>query len=422
MASNGHDTTMDGLIRRGLSKVSAPGGTCPRPEMLAAYYERSLDSAETDRFETHLSRCASCREQLALIVRAEEQPQPLSSYSACWRDWRLLASAAAALLVLTVWGVRRPEFPRANSRNADQPLVAMSRPTQEPAPQIGQPQPPPQTPPAAPETKLIAPLALDRTEPKAQSKQKTETPQIAKELQAPLSDKQLSNLPVNGRNFESLQQLRAGNERSATAELKKESRSEPAPPAAAPSPAAPTPMSTLAAPSGASAATQSATVNSNELADDKSKAADSLRAKEDAPGRIQAFGAVIGGTLNQAAGQRSTSTIIQTPDPKVLWRIAGGNFVERTEDGGATWHGQVADPDAELSYGSAPTTKICWLVGKSGMILLTKDTTHWKKISPPVPADFVSIEAKNGSSATVTAADGQKFSTDNEGKKWVPAK
>lgn len=422
MASNGHDTTMDGLIRRSLSKNAAPGETCPGPEMLAAYYERSLDSGETHRFDTHLSRCARCRKQFTLMVRAEEQPQRLSSHSTWWLDWRVLASAAAALLVLTVWGVRRPKFQPASSRNADQPLVAMSRPAQAPAPQVAQPQPPPQTPPTAPETKLIAPLALDRSALKAQSQQQTETPPIAKELQAPLSDRQLSDRPVNGRNFERLQQLRPGNERSATAELKKESRNEAAPRAPASPPAAPSRLSTLPAPSGATATTQSVTVTSNEFADDKSKTSDSLHAKEEAPGRIQSFGAAIGGTLDQVAGQRASSTIIQTPDPKVLWRIAGGNFVERTEDGGATWHGQVADSDAQLTYGSAPTTKICWLVGRSGMILLTKDTTHWKKIAPPVPADFVSIEAKNGSSATVTAVDGQKFSTDNEGKKWVPAK
>jgi hypothetical protein len=139
------------------------------------------------------------------------------------------------------------------------------------------------------------------------------------------------------------------------------------------------------------------------------------------PPRTKSFGPAGGGGLAQLAEQRSAATIIQTPDPKVLWRIAGGNFVERTENGGATWRGQVAYPDAQLTVGAAPTTKVCWLAGKSGIILVTKDTTHWKKIPPPVPADFVAVEAKNASSATVTAPDGQKFSTADGGKKWVPA-
>jgi photosystem II stability/assembly factor-like uncharacterized protein len=130
----------------------------------------------------------------------------------------------------------------------------------------------------------------------------------------------------------------------------------------------------------------------------------------------------VAGAVAQAPVQHSGSTIIPTPDPKIMWRVAGGNFVERTENGGSSWEGQAADPDAQLTAGSAPSNKTCWLVGKAGMILVTKDAQHWKKLPPPIPADFVAVDAKNNSSATVTAADGQKFSTENEGKKWVPVK
>jgi photosystem II stability/assembly factor-like uncharacterized protein len=123
----------------------------------------------------------------------------------------------------------------------------------------------------------------------------------------------------------------------------------------------------------------------------------------------------------QSAEQRSAQTIIPTPNPKVLWRIAGGGFIERSQDGGATWHGQLPESNAHFTAGAAPATKVLWLVGENGMILLTKDASHWKKISPPIPADFVSVEASSATSATVTAADRQKFSTSDSGKKWVPA-
>ena len=415
---------MGGLIGRSLSETAPPGEVCPTPEVFAAYYEHSLDSTEIAQFETHLSRCAGCREQLAIMVRAEEKPQPLSPQHAWWRDWRLLAPAAATLLILVLWGFRRPLWAPAISRDASQPLVVMSQPPQAPALEVPQPHPSPQTPPTArPETNLIAPQAADRViAPKEQSQQRTAAPENDKQLQPPVLDKQLSNLPVNGRELESVPQPKSSNDANIPADLKKGSPSEAAPPAAGASVGALSFPPALTAPTAANPATRSATAPANQFPDDKSKAADSSRAKQGAPRRMQALGPAAGSTVAQLAGQRSGSTIIQTPDPKVLWRIATGNFIERTEDGGATWHGQVADPDAELSSGSAPGLKVCWLVGRSGMILLTKDTTHWKKIPPPVPADFVAIEAKSGRSATVTAADGQKFSTDNEGKKWVPAK
>jgi photosystem II stability/assembly factor-like uncharacterized protein len=126
-------------------------------------------------------------------------------------------------------------------------------------------------------------------------------------------------------------------------------------------------------------------------------------------------------SIMQSRELRSAQTIIRTPDPKVLWRIAGGGFVERSVNGGATWHGQNPQSDAHFTAGAAPTTKALWLVGGNGMIMLTKDTSHWKKIPPPIPADFVSVDAKSASSATVTTTDCQRFSTTTSGKKWVPA-
>ena len=152
-------------------------------------------------------------------------------------------------------------------------------------------------------------------------------------------------------------------------------------------------------------------------------AAISPQAKEPQPATLSgATGAVSAGAFAQSAQQRSAETIIRTPDPKVLWRIAGGGFIERSENGGASWHGQLPEPNAQFSAGAAPTAKALWLVGENGMILLTKDASNWKMIPPPIPADFVSVDAKSGSSATVTAADGQKFSTSNSGKRWMPAR
>ncbi len=415
MAANGRDTTMDWLTRRSLASTPGSGQTCPGPEILAAYYGRSLDPSETVGYEAHFSQCAHCREQLAMMVRAEEQPQSGAHRSWLW-NWRLLASAAVALLVLTVWGMRRPGSRRVSSTANSPPLVAMSQQV----PALQSTTPPGQVPkvtPAAQYGALVAPKDLDRATTKAQPA----TPEglagsAQDEIQAP---------PPNGRHYEnSLKrepELKAADQPRRIIEARKEDAKSAR--AAASSPVNPSPMSAQTPPGTAAGATLGAASGASDANEAPTAAALGPKQQESAPApRAKVFGAASSGALAQLAERRSASTIIQTPDPKVMWRVAGGNFVERTEDGGASWRGQVADSDALLTSGSAPTTKVCWLVGKAGMILVAKDSTHWKKIPPPVPADFVSIEAKNGSSATVVAADGQKFSTDNEGKKWVPVR
>jgi photosystem II stability/assembly factor-like uncharacterized protein len=122
----------------------------------------------------------------------------------------------------------------------------------------------------------------------------------------------------------------------------------------------------------------------------------------------------------QILAERSVATVIDTPIPAIKWRITAAGFVERSEDGGATWKGQEPDSEAHLVAGSAPTDKVCWLVGGEGIILVTKDATNWKKIPPPVAADLTAVSAKSASTATITTADGRRFSTHNEGKKWKP--
>jgi hypothetical protein len=124
--------------------------------------------------------------------------------------------------------------------------------------------------------------------------------------------------------------------------------------------------------------------------------------------------------LAEAAVERSTQVLVRTPNPELLWRLAGGGLIERSENGGASWHEQLPAVNAHLVAGAAPGEKVCWLVGRDGLILLTKDARNWQKIPPPIPADFTAVTAKDGSSATVTATDGQRFTTGDGGKKWTP--
>jgi hypothetical protein len=142
--------------------------------------------------------------------------------------------------------------------------------------------------------------------------------------------------------------------------------------------------------------------------------------KEGSQAEVSAYLANRDDASLQVLEERSMDKVIDTPIPSVKWRITAAGFVERSEDGGKTWIGQEPDPAAHLIAGSAPTDKVCWLVGKEGIVLVTKDAMNWKKVPPPVEEDITSVSAKSAAAATVTTSDGRRFTTKNEGKKWKP--
>ena len=109
---------------------------------------------------------------------------------------------------------------------------------------------------------------------------------------------------------------------------------------------------------------------------------------------------------------------VPTPDASVRYRVVNGGFVSRTTDGGATWNGQLVSANAKLVAGSAPSAKVCWVVGNKGTIYRTTDGASWRKIPAPAQADLTAVAAKDASSATVTLTDGDKFTTSNGGKTW----
>jgi outer membrane biosynthesis protein TonB len=109
---------------------------------------------------------------------------------------------------------------------------------------------------------------------------------------------------------------------------------------------------------------------------------------------------------------------IQTPDPKILWMITGADAIEKSGDGGATWKLEYLETHARIIAGSAPSVKICWLVGEGGAILRTTNGAHWKPIKPPEETVFVRVEATDALTATLTTLDGRRFSTSDGGKSW----
>jgi hypothetical protein len=405
MTADNRDRAMAGILRQSLGSTRSQKD-CLDAETIAAYYEHSLDAPLISKCEEHLVQCERCREQIAMMVRAEGTVPVRAEAKSSWIwDWRFLAPAVAALLLLTLWGVRHSTL-TLRSPKAPEPLVAMSKP-QETSPQV--------------RTSPRLPVAASNSEPTPLKKlyRLSPTPQ-APQFEA--SDAQSSQ------NLKEPSTAAAG-ERHSDASLK-----EPAATSASDTPSAEKSLSSgteVSSPTAALQAPSAPPISGN-------AAVSGLANGPDAQGKEGAGNELSTARQAQSAGrtslyaarnqaptvrteERSAETTIATPDPKVLWRIAGGGFVERSEDMGATWKGQLPLPNAQLTAGSAPTAKTCWLVGEGGTILLTKDGSHWSKIPPPVPANFVSVNSKSASSATITASDGQKFSTSDGGKKWTPS-
>jgi hypothetical protein len=112
--------------------------------------------------------------------------------------------------------------------------------------------------------------------------------------------------------------------------------------------------------------------------------------------------------------------VIPTPDAAIQWRINGA-AVERTTNGGETWTRlETGHPEAILA-GSAPGAEVCWLVGRSGTVLVTTDARTWRRTPAPSSADIVAVSAADELNAVVRTADGEAFRTGDGGATWEQA-
>jgi hypothetical protein len=441
MALRDDDKVMAGLLRRTLASSPTSGAApsaddCPPANILAAYYEHSLDAVESVRYELHFSQCALCREQLAAMARADEasQPQPKASWAWLWNPY-WLAPALAVLALAIFFGVRhstRITATATTGQPANAPLAAMSRPDQ--APQQAPAAPPPLAAAGtAPSNELKkAPLDSAARDSLAKEKQSQlrESPATstgpladsepsASPAAPAVSDKKAQDAPLKSRDFIQLQSLRksetvqkdagapqgfAQSAGAVVAGARVQSAQNTAPSRQAPAP------TVLGGVAGTGAATASG---------DNLTAESVNRNQTQAPAAMSRFAGIAKSPAPQVAAETPAQKIFQTPNTTVLWRSADGGFVERSPDGGATWEGEpLPGTSGEIDAGSSPTPKICWLVGSGGTIFMTKDAANWKKITPPVQSDFSAVTAKDASNATVTAADGRQFQTTDAGKHW----
>lgn len=480
MARQEEDKAMEGLLRRSLARDAA-AQPCPDADIFAAYVERSLPADETARYELHFSQCARCREQIAAMVRLGEaeaaEKSGAESREARRRMWALgwhwLAPAAVVLTFALVWFIRYRVQTRTAGHIWTDGLVAVNRPPANPSA-------PPPEPSVGPAPTHQAESTLSKSQAASPAHvgsgpaitDSTRGLRAKEEMPRKSESKQANGAGVerlNGNVAEANRQV-APTRVSGAAGNFKLIAPQPAP-AGAPKVAAAAPELKNAAPmvsstppvrsNSAGAQVAEAPKSMNETVEVTSAApivtgAAGGAASGTAAGASGAQTQEMGGSQNaneisvmdaatsqqqlekmQASNKKSAKKanaevnsvmvtaqsvtvypVIATPAPAIEWRIGADGFVERTQDGGATWQGALIEGGVQLEAGSAPTTKICWIVGGNGLIYVTKDSKKWKKITPPGAFDFVSVSATDASNATVTTADGLKYATTNGGKKW----
>jgi hypothetical protein len=477
MPSQDNENAMDGLLRRSLARDSAVVGDCPAAELLAAYFDQSLGADEAARYELHFSTCTRCREQLAAMVRANAgqqlhpadlalepalagaRPVPAIALGAAripaqakpavsgarseakfpehkspgarWLDLRWLIPLAAMLVLGTFVFMRFAS--RETTMGPNQ--VAMSKSAPPPQDQTV-PEPQKEASDAAMREK-----AAPNNQPSAASaptRSRSSMPSAAGAAPNPQSASAERNEGASSRNstasrnapaatprpsqgvggrapgFQSNKQV-AGPISSARVQEYQKAASEPAP--AAPAPELNASMAKIPVATDSADAVKSPAPAPPPAAEEKSQAFGLA-------GRSNLHTSTAGKSLARAkpAEERYTETVIPTPDSNIFYRTAKGGFVEVSEDGGVTWQGQLLNPSAEFTAGSAPEPRICWLVGRSGIVFLTEDGKSWRKLPSPTSEDLVAVVARSASNATVTATDDRKWSTDDAGKTWRPVK
>jgi photosystem II stability/assembly factor-like uncharacterized protein len=108
-------------------------------------------------------------------------------------------------------------------------------------------------------------------------------------------------------------------------------------------------------------------------------------------------------------------------NPASRWRILPGGAVQRSADGGSTWETQSTGVNEAFSAGVSPSPSVCWLVGPGGVVLLSTDGRSWKRVGFPEAVRLVAVRAIDDQTATVTAADGHEFVTQDGGQTWTKA-
>jgi Putative zinc-finger len=371
-------------------ELSPSGEECPHPGFLAAYYENRLDGDETEHLDRHLAGCRACQEQVATLVRLDPTPtaevapaaplepvEPLEERRS-W-GWRWIAApvalAATALIAVTITHRYAETIGEASRRAVgsgprEMPVGEAATAARNDATDratVSSAAKPDEGGAGTTGGFAAAKPALEGMPPDTTAAAPAPRPEVPSTRMLDLPDA-----------------ASAGREGAPTEATAASATREPTGPNGA-----------------ATEVQQQPRPTAGKLAVARDQVLARARAAPPAPTTEDARLVLI--------APRSSR--------KVAWRLRGA-AIDRSDDGGTTWRSQASNTAGRLLSGSAPSAKVCWVVGDGGVVLRTTDGEHWVPVESPTEEDLVKIVARNAKTAVVTAASGRRFSTRDGGRSW----
>jgi hypothetical protein len=353
--SDRRDRTLEQALKHELRAMTSPAtDDCLDAETLAAWSDGGLDASQAAMAEAHVSSCSRCQSLVGTFARGTPAQEPLQAPAARKAFWSWWMAPLAAGAAAVTLWMVVP----------GQREIAMAPPQ-------------PSAPAAATET--LRPQA----------------PADAPAPAQPLRDN--SSLDAS-RNTGAAERER-GRQQDAIAPKAQEARKETAAgtlaetitvgaAGAAVPPAAPAPAPALAPPTPAAPPLPAA------------------RAAESAPADLQRNAQFAFAPLE-----------IVSPSLSQRWRV-NVTGVERSLDAGTSWSLVRPAAGETITAGTSPSPGVCWLIGRSGVVLVTADGATFTRADIPGAGDLRSIIATNSSSATVVSTTGRAFRTDDGGRTW----
>ena len=141
-----------------------------------------------------------------------------------------------------------------------------------------------------------------------------------------------------------------------------------------------------------------------------------------APARVAEADARVASVFRDRA---DATSVVASPTGRWRCRVAPGSALETSNDGGLTWTlvgGSTPEVAGAVVGGTSPSDGVCWLVGRSGLVLLVRDGRA-TTIRPPEAGDLTTAQAEDASAVLVRGADGRGWRTRDAGRTWtaVPA-
>jgi hypothetical protein len=354
----------EAAIRRELQRASrTEAHDCPAADVIAAYYDRSLARTERTRVDSHLISCARCQSMMAAIARADDS-QPSLPARETVRGLFQVARVAAPIAIIGA-GIAFMVGMRTRAHHELQ-VVALASPAAQLQPQF--------------EESAAAPAAPAPAEKSA--------PAVPQWLPAPAA----GNLTTHQLKLAARERMGAARKEVAPQQLAKAAapRAE-AFSAAASAPGAPSRQAQAAGAGGAPAI-----VVENETA-------------------MTSAAVSVNTALSAAAPMMNHAT---SPDGTVMWQFGTAGVITRSENSGS-WVALHSGVTSDLLAASAPSSDVCWIVGKSAIVLRTLDRgAHWQILAPPSREDLTMVTATDSNNATATASSGNRYMTHDGGVTW----